>query len=70
MNLILLKEKKHFREKWLILLGIWGDAELILGIWRAKAKYFRGVEDFFQGFGEIICITFREQGSTDPLGPH
>ena len=30
------KERKiYFREKWLKVLGIWGAAELILGIWGA-----------------------------------
>ena len=35
----------HFRENWLIFLGIWGETELILGIFRAKAKYFQGAEE-------------------------
>ena len=34
----------NFRENWLIFLGIWGEAELVLGIWGAKEKYFQGVE--------------------------
>ena len=41
MNLTL-----RFREDWLILLGISGDAELILRIWGAKEKYFPGAEEF------------------------
>ena len=52
MNLILWKEKKHFREKWLIFLGIVGEAELILRIWGAKEKYFQGAEEF----GEINAL--------------
>ena len=32
----------NFREDWLIFLGIWGEAELILGILGAKEKYFQG----------------------------
>ena len=41
-----------FRENWLIFLGIWGEAELILGIWGAKEKYFQGAE----------VLSFRELG--------
>ena len=37
----------HFRENWLIFLGIWGEAELILRIWGAKEKYFQGAEEFW-----------------------
>ena len=33
------------RENWLIFLGIWGEAELILGIW--GAKYFKGSQGIF-----------------------
>ena len=35
----------HLRENWLIILGIWGEAELILKIWGAKEKYFQGDEE-------------------------
>ena len=35
----------HFRENWFIILGIWGEAELILKIWGAKEKYFQGDEE-------------------------
>ena len=34
-------------EKWLIFLGIAGEAELILGLWGAKAKYLQEA-DFFR----------------------
>ena len=37
----------HFREKWLIFLGIWGEAGLILRIWGAKENYFQGAEEFY-----------------------
>ena len=36
----------HFRENWLIILGIWGVAEIILRIWGAKENYFQGAEEF------------------------
>ena len=41
-----MERKIHFRENWLIFLGIWGEAELILSIWGAKEKYFQGAEEF------------------------
>ena len=37
----------HFRENWLIFLGIWGEAELILRIWGAKENIFRELRYFF-----------------------
>ena len=54
VNLILWKEKKiHFREYWLIFLGIRGEAELILR--RAKEKYFQGAEEFsFKDLGRSM----------------
>ena len=48
----------HFRENWLIFLGIWGEAELILRISGAKEKYFQELKNFgrsvhyFQGSRE------------------
>ena len=51
-----MERKVHFKENWLIFLGILGEAELILGIWVAKAKYFLGAEDFFHGLGEITAL--------------
>ena len=63
----------HFREHWLIFLGNWGEAELILRIWGAKEKYFHGAEEFLTGIWEDLCIILSDQGSTDPpppWGPH
>ena len=49
VNLILWKEKKCIlRENWLKVLGIWGEAELILRIWGAKEKYFQGDEESWE----------------------
>ena len=42
----------NLRENWLVFLGIWGEAELILGIWGAKEKYYQGAE----------VLSFRELG--------
>ena len=48
----------HFRENWLIFLGIWGEADLILRIWGAKENNFRELRNFgrsvhyFQGSRE------------------
>ena len=58
----------HFRENWLIFLGILGEAELFLGIWGAKATIFRETRTLFAGRRGDQCIIFRDQGSTDPLG--
>ena len=46
---------------------IWGfgEAELILGILGATARYFQGNEDFLQRFGEINALFL---GSRDPSG--
>ena len=52
VNLIIWKEFLHFRENWLIFLGIWGEVELILRILGAKEKYFQGTEvPFFRNSG-------------------
>ena len=63
-----MERKIHFRENWLIFLGIWGEAELILRIWGAKEKYFQGAEEFsFRDLGRSVhCF----QGSREhrPLG--
>ena len=58
----------NFRENWLIFLGIWGEAEVILGIWGAKEKSFRELRYFLSGSLGDQCIIFRDQGSTDPPG--
>ena len=60
-----LGEKNTFRESWLIFLGIWGEAELILGICGASQNTFGELRNFFQGFGDNNALF---QGSTDPLG--
>ena len=39
--IFILRKEIHFRENWLIFLGILGEAELILGIWGANANNFR-----------------------------
>ena len=67
VNLILRKEKIHFRENWLIFLGIWGEVELILGFWGAKVKCFQGAEDFLRDLGRSMHY-FREQGPPPPGG--
>ena len=70
VSLILRKEKKHFRENWLIFWGIWGEVDLFLGIWGAKAKYFSGAkENYFQGFGEINALFAGIKGAQTPWGP-
>ena len=67
---ILVLRKDTFRENWLIFWGIWGEAELFLGIWGAKANTFREMRTLFAGRRGDQYIIFRDQGSTDPWGPH
>ena len=62
-----MERKIHFRENWLIFLGIWGEAELILRIWGAKEKYFQGNEAFsFRDLGRSLHYF---QGSRGPRPP-
>ena len=50
------------------ILGIWGEAEIILRIWGAMEKYFHGAEEFFfHGFGESNAFFF--QGSREHRPP-
>ena len=63
-----MERKIHFRENWLIFLGIWGEAELFLGILGAKENTFREQRKFFSGIWGDHCIIFWDQGSTDPPG--
>ena len=57
----------HFRENWLIFLGIWGEAELILRIWRAKEKYFQEAEEF--SFRDLERSMHYFQGSRELRPP-
>ena len=61
-----MERKIHFRENWLIFLGIWGAAELILRIWGVKKNTFREMEKVLSGIWGDQCIIFRDQGSIDP----
>ena len=55
----------------LVFWGIWGEAELFLGTWGAKAYTFREMRKLFAGRQGDQCIIFRDQGRTDPPGgPH
>ena len=44
VNLIIRKEKYTLGRFWFYLEGFWGEAELFLGIWGAKVKYFQAAE--------------------------
>ena len=46
-------------EIWLIFLGIWEEAELILSIWGAIAKYFQGAEIVFSDLGRSMHLFYR-----------
>ena len=54
----------NFRENWLIFLGVWGEAEVILGIWGAKEKKFQGAK----GVCEINALFSGIKGAQTPLG--
>ena len=65
-----MERKIHFRENWLILLGIRGKADLILRIWGVKEKYFQGTGEFY--FRDIGRSMHYFQGSMEhkpPWGP-
>ena len=62
-----MSRKIHIRENWLIFLGIWGEAELILKIWRAKDKYFYGAEVF--SFSDLRRSMHYFQGSREHRPP-
>ena len=64
-----MERKIHFRERWLIFLGIWEEAKLILRIWDAKEKYFQGAEEFsFRDLGRSMYYFQGSREHTDPLG--
>ena len=67
MNLTL-RKKTHFRENWLICLGIWGEAELILGFLEQRQNTFRELRNFLSGIRGDQYIISMEQGSTDHMG--
>ena len=64
--ILILGKKIHFRENWLIFLGILGEAELFSWIWGAKANNFREKRKLFSGIWGDQCIIFRDLGSTPP----
>ena len=65
-----MERKLHFRENWLIFLGIWGEAELILGIWGAKEKYFQGAEVLsFKDLGRSMHYFQGSREHRSPWGP-
>ena len=66
--ILIVGKKIHFRDNWLIFLGIWGEAKLFLGIWRAKANNFREKRKLFSGIWGDQRIIFRDLGSTFPPG--
>ena len=49
-----MERKIHFRENWLICLGIWGEAGLILGIGGARQNTFRELREFFRDLGRSM----------------
>ena len=61
-----MERKILFRENWLIFLGIWGEAELVLRIWGAKENTFRELKN--QVFGEISSLFSGVKGAQTSSG--
>ena len=56
-------------EIWLIIWGIW-EAELILSIWGAIAKYFQEAEIVFRDLGRSMHLFYRaREHRPQPLWP-
>ena len=63
-----MERKIHFRENWLITLGIWGEARLILR--GAKEKYFQRAEEFsFRDLGRSVHYFQGSREHRPPWGP-
>ena len=62
------ERKLHFRENWLIILGILGWLTIFRDLGSQGKNTFREQGKLFSGILEDQCIIFRDQGSTDPLG--
>ena len=51
------------------ILGIWGEAELFLGIWGAKANTLGRQENYLQGDGDMNAFFSGIKGAQIPWGP-
>ena len=67
--ILILRKDKYILGRIGLYFLIWGEAELFLGIWGAKANTFRETRTLFAGRRGDQCIIFRDQGSTDPPPP-
>ena len=64
-----MERKIHFREKWIIFLGIWGEAELFFRIWGAKEKRFQGDEEIsYRDLGRSMHYFEGSMEHKHPLG--
>ena len=59
-------KKKTFKGELAYILGIWGETELYLWIWRVRENTFRELRNFLSVIWGDQCTIFRDQGSTDP----
>ena len=65
-----MERKLHLSEKWLICLGIWGEAEFISRIWGAKERYFQGAEVLsFRDLGRSMHCFQESREHRSPWGP-
>ena len=54
-------------ENWLLFWGIWGEAELILGICRASQNTFRELKTFFRDLGRSMHYFKRAREHRPPF---
>ena len=57
------RSSEYTDRNWLIFLGIWGEAKLILRIWGAKENIFREQRYFLSGSWGDQCIIFGDKGA-------
>ena len=61
----------HFMENWLIFLGIWGEADLSLRIWKQRKKYFQAAEEVsFRDLARSMHFFSGIKGAQTPPPPH
>ena len=66
--ILILRKDKYILRRIGLYSGIWGEAELFLGIWGAEANTFMETMKIFAGRRVDQCNNFRDQGSIDPSG--
>ena len=65
-----MERKVHFMDNWVIFLGIWGEAELLLWICGARQNTFRELRIFFGDLGRSMHYFKESREHRPPWGPH